>query len=557
MTPSKIRIGGRPLSLMAAMILVALTPVSAAVAAGAASGAVRFNWSAMETRPTPPPLAYAAAAYDSDNNTLVLFGGRTASGTLSNNTWVWNGTSWADYPGSQIEAPPARDLAAMSFDPVLHQLILFGGLGNQGHGYGDTWAWNGLSWYQEVSPVTPAPRYGASISYDGAGHLILFGGATESAWISDSSTSGSSPATSSSSSTTSTPSGTVEDLGDTWLWTSSGWVRSTASGPSPRAGAAMGLDPSSNQVVLFSGSSTSRLADTWVWKASRWVKMAPSASPPARAYAIAEGQPSAGGVALFGGVSGNTYLGDTWLWNGSNWVATTTHGSPPPRAGATGAFLSSVSEAVIFGGENSAGHVLGDAWALTVGASVVPPPTTSTTTPKRPTGSRPAGPSAADKHKSVTTPPLVAIPRSRASSGQPDWLAANVRAARRGQTVILSGSGFAPGAAVTISFHSRPENLGHVTAGSNGQFVASVTVPRTAAGGTHHFEASGPAPGGRTANVIAAVQVIGVPGSGPSTSETVLLVVAALLLPAGTWVGMSGAGLVRRRRKTSLAKPAA
>lgn len=531
-------------------MLLALAAALASLPAAATASAVRLSWTPMTARPSPPPLSHAAAAYDSDNNTLVLFGGLTASGAVSDDTWVWNGTGWADYPGSQVEAPPARDMAAMSFDPKLHQLILFGGLGADHQGYGDTWAWNGLSWYQEVSPITPAPRYGASIAYDGLGNLVLFGGATNSAWMSSGS---------SSSSSTSTASGAVEYLGDTWLWTSTGWIRSSTSGPPARSGAAMALDPSSDQVVLFSGSSTSLLTDTWVWKGSRWAKMAPAASPPARTYAIAEPQPPARGVALFGGVSGKSYLGDTWIWNGSNWARAAVTAGPQARAGAAGAFLASVSEAVVFGGQTATGRVLGDAWALTVGPPPTPARTTTTSVPKRPVSNQPSLPSTPGKHKTVTsTPPAVAIPRSRAGNGlPPDWLAANVRSARRGQSVILSGSGFAPGATVNIWFHSRPEDLGHVIASSNGQFVASVTVPQTAAGGTHHFEATGPAPGGKTASVAAAVQVIGVPGSGPSTTDTVLLVVAAFVLPAGAWAGMSGTSLLRRRRRNaSAAKPA-
>jgi hypothetical protein len=134
-------------------------------------------------------------------------------------------------------------------------------------------------------------------------------------------------------------------------------------------------------------------------------------------------------------------------------------------------------------------------------------------------------------------------------------LAVNPHSVRRGQTVVLTGSGFKPGATVTITFHSKPYRLGQVVAGRDGQFSASVTVPESAAGGPHHFEAVGAQLGGGTTNISAAVDVVGVAGhGGPTNAQKAILVGVALALPAGAWLGMSVAGAWRRRRS---AKPLA
>ena len=120
-----------------------------------------LTWSPVSPPVTPPSLAYASAAYDSDNQTIVLFGGSHSNGTLSNDTWVWNGSTWTDFSGSAGQAPPARKSASMAFDPKLHQLILFGGDGANGQPLGDTWAWNGASWYEQSDQVlgqSPVPR---------------------------------------------------------------------------------------------------------------------------------------------------------------------------------------------------------------------------------------------------------------------------------------------------------------------------------------------------------------------------------------------------------------
>jgi hypothetical protein len=94
--------------------------------------------------------------YDSDSKTVVLFGGVQPDGALSSDTWVWNGSTWSDYPGSEVQAPPARQKASMAFDAKLHQLILFGGEGTGGRLLSDTWAWNGASWYDETATTTGA-----------------------------------------------------------------------------------------------------------------------------------------------------------------------------------------------------------------------------------------------------------------------------------------------------------------------------------------------------------------------------------------------------------------
>ncbi len=170
-------------------LLLGLLPLPGLVMAGPLASApplarsdpapVTLSWSTVSPPTSPPPLAYASAVYDSDTKTVVLFGGVKSDGALSNDTWVWNGTTWTDYPGSEVQAPPAREMASTAFDPKLHQLILFGGRGAGGGLLSDTWAWNGASWFDETGRSggpAPRPRAGAAMAYDGASDLVLFGG---------------------------------------------------------------------------------------------------------------------------------------------------------------------------------------------------------------------------------------------------------------------------------------------------------------------------------------------------------------------------------------------
>ncbi|MGH9057409.1 MAG: kelch repeat-containing protein, partial [Acidimicrobiales bacterium] len=227
------------------MIWVAAAPGSAAAATSTTTTPSQqppeqTSWSAVSPPVSPPALAYASAAYDSDNNTVVVFGGQEPGGALSNDTWVWNGSTWTDSPGSrQFSPPPARQMASMAFDPKLHQLILFGGQGAGGQLLGGTWAWNGLSWVaeggQRVNP-SPSPREGAAIAYDGAGDLVLFGGTGVAQPTSQAPTSLGTTTTDAGTTTSTTAPGDQNEpgagsgqkvaLGDTWLWTDSGWVES-------------------------------------------------------------------------------------------------------------------------------------------------------------------------------------------------------------------------------------------------------------------------------------------------------------------------------------------
>jgi Galactose oxidase, central domain len=571
--------------------LVATGP--AAEAAGNASdqaAPVALTWAPVSPPVAPPPLAYASAAYDSDNQTIVLFGGSRSNGSLSNDTWVWDGSTWTDFSGSEVQAPPARMSASMAFDPKLHQLILFGGEGASGQPLGDTWAWNGASWYEQTDQVTgpsPSPRQGAALAYDGAGHLVLFGGtgyadapanapAEAPAPTTTSTTTTTVPpaaptATSTTSTTTaiddaavqSTP-GALSVLADTWTWTATGWTPGPASGPPARSGAAMAFDGTDGETVLFGGESTPAgsispklLDDTWSWNGKSWAHLAPAVHPPARDDAVTTADGLIRGVVLFGGSGTRGPLGDTWLWNGSTWAAPHTAGSPAPRTGPAAAFDADGGQLLLFGGRTAGGGLLADTVILADQAPVAlgaGPTSTShaATTVTSPTQtSRPSTP------KTSIAPAGTSTPGTRAPAPYPPVavptrppLVATHHVLHRGDLVTLSGAGFRDGATITISFHSTPTVVGRAVANSRGFFSATVAVPASAKGGTHHFEAAGLGSTGQTAELTATVDVVGVPvvNGRSSTVQLVVLTAAALVIPGGTWFGLGAAGRLRRRR---------
>jgi hypothetical protein len=564
---------GTPRLFAAAVATLAAWAAASPSAAWAAAPAPVLVWSSASPAGSPPPMAYASAAYDADNSTVVLFGGVASNGSLSDQTWIWDGSSWTE--AEPAHAPPAREMAAMAFDPTLHQLILFGGQGANGTLLDDTWAWNGASWIQLAAQgPNPSAREAAAFAYAPNGNLLLFGGTgvAESAAPASGSTlpgAGAAPAAAASQ--------TV--LGDTWQWTSAGWVRSSVSGPPARSGAVLAYDGSGGSggtqgtSVLFGGESTPAsataskpLGDTWVWSGSAWQAAKPATSPPARLDAAADLDGALGAPLLLCGETASGPADDAWLWSGSSWTQARVEGSPTPRQGAAAAYDSAAQEMVMFGGSGPGGATLGDTVLVklppTPTPATVPGSTTTTTTaPNTPTGS---GPVPSGQRETTTSRPSspttqrATLQPSRPTSTRPAPVAApaplsletNLHQVRSGGTVLLTGSGFAPGSVVSLSFHSAdPSPLGDVTVGENGTFSKLIVVPTRAAPGRHQIVATGRAITGASADLAAAVMVVTTHHHGLSSRTTLALLGLAILIPVAAYLGMAGAGLWRRRRQ--------
>lgn len=569
------------LSLVPSLALALTAPLPASAAGttppAANTADTGLVWSVLSPSSSPPALQYASAVYDSDNKTIVLFGGLTSQGTVSDSTWVWNGTTWTDYSPAQIEEPPARYLASMAFDPALHQLILFGGRDPAGHQLSDTWAWNGASWYN-VGPhgavSSPGERDGAALANDGQGHLVLFGGegpATSAGTTTTPSpgvpTSGGSNRTTSvprSSASTGAPQAGAPTaqpgltaLGDTWVWGSGGWTRVTTPGPPARVGAAAAFDSTHGNVVLFGGTTgplgtpgAAPLGDTWIWNGSGWAQGA--GGPPGRSSAVLAYDSAAGGVVLFGGTAGSGALGDTWMWSGAAWSQLSTDGSAAVRTAAAGAFDAASRQLVVFGGSGPSGVPVASTLVLTVGApmplgSGISAPPTVVTLPGHQSSTGPGA-----KATVPSTGATASVPqRSRAlAAGGHSSASSKSKSAvilRPGQLVTLTGSGFSPNVELTITFHSTPVVVGKTTTNAQGAFVATVAVPPKAAAGIHRFEASGLTPSGPATMIVATVEVVSLAASStPSFTETMILVLVAIFVPIGTWILLGAKGRLRR-----------
>jgi hypothetical protein len=136
------------------------------------------TWTQLSPTTSPPALWMASMAYDPATGQIVLFGGAISSDSASAETWNFNGTTWTQQ--STTVSPPGREQASMDYDPATGQIVLFGGAiitNSATSTLGDTWTYDGRTWTQQSPDTSPTNRYGASMAYDPAmGEMVLFGG---------------------------------------------------------------------------------------------------------------------------------------------------------------------------------------------------------------------------------------------------------------------------------------------------------------------------------------------------------------------------------------------
>jgi hypothetical protein len=260
-----------------------------------------------------------------------------------------------------------------------------------------------------------------------------------------------------------------------------------------------------------------------------------------------------GGLVLFGGSSTEGALDDTWTWNGKAWAPVRPGGVLSPRLGAATAFDLATQKLLVFGGIGSTGVTLGDTVILSRTAPVNLGGTGAGSTSSLPSSQGPGSGSSPLGGGASAPGPTTSLPaQGPGHAGVSPFRGAlgPLQTLHRGDLVTLTGTGFAPHASITISFHSNPVNVGKATADARGNFTATVAIPDSATGGTHRFDATGRGRTGTITELIATVNVVGVPGGGviSSTQQRVVLTLIAVLIPALTWLTLVAMSRWRRRK---------
>lgn len=290
------------------------------------------GWTQLQPQHQPPARYDAAMAYDPVNHEIVLYGGESDNGFL-NDTWTFDGTDWTDRSGAAD--PPARYGAGMAFDSVSGGAILFGGLGTPPVGstspyLGDTWKWSDHQWTQ-LSPATSPPARWEPAMAENAGGIVLFGGYAD----------------------TGIPRGPSTRFSDTWLWNGTTWVQSAATGPGPRYGGAM--TNHADAVTLIGGCCNSVggfYTDSWSFDGTAWTRQERTDAPSVRIGAVVVDNTDLHQLILFGGFGGDGFLGDTWIGQRGAWTLVNSSLAPAGRFASSLAYDAQHHTAVLFGGQS-------------------------------------------------------------------------------------------------------------------------------------------------------------------------------------------------------------
>jgi hypothetical protein len=300
-------------------------------------------WVQLGPPTAPSARTLTASASDPVHGVVVLFGGSidNQDQVYTNDTWVWNGTTWTQmHPAT---SPPARVGAAMAWDPALGQIMLFGGLSSSFANLNDTWVWDGANWTQKLPVQSPSARRGARMAFDGT-WLVLYGGLSSAGF-----------------------------QNDTWVWNplNNSWQqRSPAQAPPARWYPGMTYDSAHGQIVLFGGQGASQYNDTWVWNGTTWTQKLPANSPLARSNAMLAFDAAIQQIVLFSGLplSGHpTFPDEVWFWDGNNWVESAETPSPSRRFDSALAYDDTRRQIVLFGGDTGSPGTdvpMGDTWVF-------------------------------------------------------------------------------------------------------------------------------------------------------------------------------------------------
>ena len=188
------------------------------------------TWTRVDPPTHPGPRAGAAMAWDQVSQQLILFGGIDAQGNVLNDTWAYGYTNgvWNWTKLTPATSPPPKDFAAMATDPVTGHPVLYGGQRHYFPGFpGDlreTWTWGGSTWTQQNPVTTPNYAYWNSVvmATNPAGPNVLLM--------------------------------QEEDDGmHTYLWENNNWLPFPASVMPPVYGESLATDYSTGQVVWVGG----------------------------------------------------------------------------------------------------------------------------------------------------------------------------------------------------------------------------------------------------------------------------------------------------------------
>lgn len=287
--------------------------------AAAANPARSHSWSQIFPAKSPSDRDQVQMAYDPLLNEVVLFGGYDPYVQAEGDTWIYHNGTWKDVTRSFVAAPPARWAGGFVYDPQLHGLVLFGGR-NLDKFFHDTWFFDSKGWHLLTTTSQPSARSGVALAYDPIDqYLLMFGGGRGNV-----------------------PAGTQSPwtfYNDTWVLDRGVWHQIASAPFPPRFSMHAVYDPIDRYMLLTGGNTLSNSSigigqnDTWSFLNGTWHRVATVGHPPAMAEGGCFVWDTGNRFALlFGGEAGSNNDNQTWTYHGGKWTNLTGVLSPAPAS---------------------------------------------------------------------------------------------------------------------------------------------------------------------------------------------------------------------------------
>jgi uncharacterized protein YjdB len=343
---------------------------------GTTSTALNEGFTAESSSGTAPQGRYGhVGTYDSHNNRMMIFGGSVgASSSCDNDVWILSGAngqsgtpSWISVTPSGT-APTSRLYSGGAYDSNTNSMIVFGGSNCSGQYFNDVWVLSnanglaGTSAWTQLTPSGTAPRARESGTtvYDSANNiLIVYGGDAGGSpfgdvWVLTN----------------------ANGTGGTPSWAQ---LAPNGTAPSARTGHTAIFDSVNDRMTIFAGTNNSgfTFSDAWVLTSANgigstpgWTQIPAQGTAPSLAYHGAVYDAASDNMYVFAGISSQNKLqanNHAFTLNGANGISSTGEkwflGGPPVRYSHSAFYDSSTNGLFIFAGQHASSNInFGDYW---------------------------------------------------------------------------------------------------------------------------------------------------------------------------------------------------
>jgi hypothetical protein len=250
--------------------------------------------------------------------------------------------------------PAARYAPGTIYDPVNHQILMFGGrISSLATNVNELWKYDiATNTFTLLSPsgTPPSIRYWPNSIYDPVNHCMLtYGGIPTTGYVNDLFK--------------------YDIAGNTWTQLSP-----TGGPPNSTSYLDSAYDPVSHALWIFGGKHViggANLNDLWKYDiaANSWTQLSPSGTPPSARLRVMMVYDVAHALLVFGGQDASVYLNDLWKYDitADSWTQISPSGTlPHVRGDSNRAFDHINGDFIIFGGTSSDLARMHDLWKYNV-----------------------------------------------------------------------------------------------------------------------------------------------------------------------------------------------